>query len=143
MASPPWSRSTPEGVAWSAAIAATRSRAASSARARHAAVRSSGNLPRACGSSKLAVAEDIDADPLLQFQHAQDRCVLELAQVFKRQPTCAVRRVRLLDFGRPQKTADLVCSIRSRHQADAAAAALAAALARSSSINVRRRILPD
>src|SRR5438094_7840381 len=57
-----------------------------------------------------------------------------------------MRCVRGLDLWGAQETPDLVRSVGSAHQVDAEAVALAspaAALARSSSISVRRRILPD
>src|SRR5258708_23949676 len=112
--------------------------------ARAVAVHRLDEVARPAAAAELAVAKDVDADLLLQLQHAQDRSVFELTQVRGGQTTCAMRRVRLLDFRRSQKTADLVRAIRRRHRVqDAAAAAPAAALARSSSISVRRRILPD
>src|SRR5207247_71384 len=62
-------------------------------------------IARPATAAVLAVAEDVDADLLLQFEHAQDRRILERAQVLGGETTFAVRRVRLLDLGWPQKTA--------------------------------------
>ena len=77
----------------------------------HEAVHRFAEACRPPAAALLAVAEDGDAGPLLDVENAQHCVVLDLPQVIERDPPVKVGLPGLVDLGRPEEAADLVCAI--------------------------------
>src|SRR6185436_17867204 len=60
------------------------------------------------GTPKFTIAEDVDADLLLKREHLEDGPVFELTQLLEWQSALNMGRVRGLELGRSEETADLI-----------------------------------